>query len=51
MNHEQFKTRLKAIGETPEVTGRTSGITSRSVGKLEGRIEIDKGKGKQSNNR
>jgi hypothetical protein len=36
---------LRAIGEKPEVTGRTTATTSRSIGKLKGRIEAARGKG------
>jgi hypothetical protein len=45
VNLDQLDTRLKAIGEKPEVTGRTTGTTSRSIGKLKGRIEEARGKG------
>ena len=36
---------LRAIGEKPKITGRTTGTTSRSIGKLKGRIEAARGKG------
>jgi hypothetical protein len=45
VNHEQLDKKLKAIGEKPPVSGRTTGTTPRSIGKLKERIEEARGKG------
>jgi hypothetical protein len=45
VSHDNLDTKLKAIGEKPEVSGRTTGSTSRSIGKLKERIEEARGKG------
>lgn len=45
VNLGQLDDRLKAAGEKPEVSGRTTATTSRSVGKLKERIEEARGRG------
>ena len=45
VSHDNLDAKLKAIGEKPEVSGRTSATTSRSIGKLKGRIEAARGQG------
>jgi hypothetical protein len=45
VSHANLDAKLKAIGEKPEVSGRTTGTTSRSIGKLKERIETARGKG------
>jgi hypothetical protein len=45
VSHANLDAKLRAIGEKPEVTGRTTGTTSRSIGKLKERIETARGKG------
>jgi hypothetical protein len=45
VNLDKLDEHIKAIGEKPEVSGRTTGSTSRSIGKLKGRIETARGKG------
>jgi hypothetical protein len=45
VNLDQLDRKLEAIGEKPEISGRTTATTSRSIDKLKERIEDARGKG------
>ena len=45
VNLDQLDKKLEAIGEKPEISGRSTATTSRSIDKLKQRIEEARGKG------